>query len=738
LPDCPIVFASEGFYNMTGYSADEILGKNCRFLQGEKTDKSEVKKISDAVHHGQSVSVRLLNYRKDGTPFWNFLTIAPVKLEDGTVAKFIGVQVDVTSKTEGTVKAAFADGQGLPLLVKYDARIKQDAEQPVKEIFDGVADAEGASTNYPSNLKYEAGNTSMARDEIPMVPGTRAGLDLGTTLERIQQNFCISDPALPDNPIVFASDDFLKLTGYTREEVLGRNCRFLQGPGTDPRAVLEIRDAIKTGSECTVRLLNYRKDGRPFWNMFNLAPVFDNSGNIRFYVGVQGDVTDDDQPDAGGIVAVKKTDKEHKDNAKAAVAAVSAFQDPDEVFSSIDGGLPIRNKPHKAHDPQWDAIIKAYEKHGKVSVENFDAVKTLGQGDVGTVRLVELKGSKGGIGKHGRCVYAIKTLNKMEMIERNKVNRVKVEEAILERVDHPFLPTMYARFQTERHVNFVMEYCAGGELFELLMSQPHKRFSEPQMRFYAAEVLLALQYLHLLGYIYRDLKPENVLLNGKGHIVLSDFDLSYKATTTPSMRKCSSVSSTQARASRPGSAKEVPKSARPRCSRLNSHNDGVKVSAIESSMRDFILYAEPEAKANSFVGTEEYLSPEIINASGHDGGVDWWSLGIFMYELVYGTTPFKGAKRDDTFDKVVNAPLTFPNAPDTTSELKDLLTQLLQKKPQQRLGAMNGAEEVMRHPFFQTIDWAFISHMEAPFSQEKALKAKAVLNPDDEQFQMDT
>jgi serine/threonine protein kinase len=109
-----------------------------------------------------------------------------------------------------------------------------------------------------------------------------------------------------------------------------------------------------------------------------------------------------------------------------------------------------------------------------------------------------------------------------------------------------------------------------------------------------------------------------------------------------------------------------------------------------------------------------------------------------MYELVYGTTPFKGAKRDDTFDKVVNAPLTFPNAPDTTPELKDLLTQLLQKKPKQRLGAMNGAEEVMRHPFFQTIDWAFIRHMEAPFSQEKALKAKAALNPDDEQFQMDT
>mmetsp|Transcript_21837 Transcript_21837/g.47932 ORF Transcript_21837/g.47932 Transcript_21837/m.47932 type:complete len:398 (+) Transcript_21837:102-1295(+) len=353
LPDCPIVFASEGFYHMTGYGPDEILGRNCRFLQGEKTDKADVKKISDAVHQGLSCSVRLLNYRKDGTPFWNFLTVAPVKLEDGTVAKFIGVQVDVTSKTEGTIKAAFADGQGLPLLVKYDARIKQDAEPRVAEIFSGVAQAEGASEKYPGVLPEAAANTSMSRDEIPVVPGTRAGLDLGTTLERIQQNFCISDPALPDNPIVFASDDFLKLTGYTREEVLGRNCRFLQGPRTDPRAVDEIRDAIKTSSECTVRLLNYRKDGRAFWNMFTLAPVFDSSGNVRFYVGVQGDVTDEEQPTgtAGAPPKPKPAAKtNHNDSVKAVAGAVAAFKDPSQVFASIDGTLPIRSKPHKVGD----------------------------------------------------------------------------------------------------------------------------------------------------------------------------------------------------------------------------------------------------------------------------------------------------------------------------------------------------------------------------------------------------
>jgi PAS domain S-box-containing protein len=95
LPDCPIVFASEGFYHMTGYPPEEVLGRNCRFLQGEKTDMDDVKRITHAVKKGQSISLRLLNYRKDGTPFWNFLTIVPVKLEDGTVAKHIGVQVRV-------------------------------------------------------------------------------------------------------------------------------------------------------------------------------------------------------------------------------------------------------------------------------------------------------------------------------------------------------------------------------------------------------------------------------------------------------------------------------------------------------------------------------------------------------------------------------------------------------------------------------------------------------------------
>mmetsp|Transcript_31238 Transcript_31238/g.43292 ORF Transcript_31238/g.43292 Transcript_31238/m.43292 type:complete len:753 (+) Transcript_31238:415-2673(+) len=712
LPDCPIVFASEGFYHMTGYPPEEVLGRNCRFLQGELTDPEEVKRIRDGVKHGHTVSTRLLNFRKDGTPFWNFLTIAPVKLEDGTVAKFIGVQVDVTSKTEGTVKAAYADGQGLPLLVKYDARIKQENKPNILEIYGATAAAEGTTARMPNSITK---NSSL--EDLPPVPTNRAGLDLATTIERIQQNFVISDPALPDNPIVFASDDFLILTGYTREEVLGRNCRFLQGPETDKRAVREIRDAITNVEECTVRLLNYKKDGTPFWNMFTLAPVFDNSGAVRFYVGVQGDVTTEDP--GGKAVAPGQ--------ARAVAGALAMFSDSSQVFKSIDGKLPITLKPHKVGDPNWDEIRRVYAKEGEISAKNFNAIKSLGQGDVGTVRLVELKGSKGGKGPKGQCIYAIKTLNKAEMMERNKVNRVKVEEQVLETVDHPFLPTLYSRFQTDRHVNFVMEYCSGGELYNLLLAQPKKRFTESQMRFFASEVLLALQYLHLLGYIYRDLKPENVLISDSGHIVLSDFDLSYAAHTQPTLVKTSAFNRINADSKKGGASGCSPQS--------SPRNKPSKKSAFAESDTSFMLMAEPEASANSFVGTEEYLSPEIINASGHNGAVDWWSFGIFMFELVFGTTPFKGSKRDDTFNKVLNQHLVFPKDPDVSSDLRDLLSKLLVKNPAKRLGTAGGAEEVKRHPFFNSINWALIRQTPSPFAPKKKDKAKS---DNEEQFQMDS
>ena len=297
LPDCPIVYASDGFLKMTGYDAGDVLNKNCRFLQGEETNMDDVRRIGDAVRAGERITVRLLNYRKDGTKFWNLLTVAPVMLADGTVAKFIGVQVDVTTRTgvrgaagrhrrrravgrdqrreresRPTHGSLSVDAKGLPLLVKYAARLKDANQNRVDDVEQAVISAEMSGP-------VDAPEQRLAR----------GGLDMATTLERIQQSFVIADPSLPDCPIVFASDGFLDFTGYTREEILGRNCRFLQGPRTDARAVREIREAVDQGDECTVRLLNYTKQGKPFWNMFTLAPVRDETGRIRFFAGIQVD-----------------------------------------------------------------------------------------------------------------------------------------------------------------------------------------------------------------------------------------------------------------------------------------------------------------------------------------------------------------------------------------------------------------------------------------------------------------
>ncbi|MEW5309471.1 MAG: hypothetical protein WDW38_001359 [Sanguina aurantia] len=675
LPDVPLVYASEGFYQMTGYGPDEVLGHNCRFLQGEGTDPKEVSKIRDAIRKGEPVSCRLLNYRKDGTPFWNLLTVTPIKTPDGKVSKFVGVQVDVTSRTEGKQTS---DLTGVPLLVKYDTRLRENV---ARKIVDEVNSAVEQETNRPGQ-----GPKMSAPKAFP-----RVALDLATTVERIQQNFVISDPTLPDCPIVFASDAFLDLTEYRREDVLGRNCRFLQGPGTDPATVSQIRDAVKECSELTVRILNYTKSGKAFWNMFTMAPMRDQDGTARFFVGVQVDVTA--QASAPGEKApawnkTASTEAVHaklgSDTAGIINNALSNMGWGVNPWTNISGSI-IKRKPHKAGDKAFQALLALQERDGKIKLMHFRRVKQLGAGDVGLVDLVLLQGTE--------FKFAMKTLDKYEMAERNKVARVLTEEGILNSVDHPFLPTLYCTIQTDTHLHFVMEYCDGGELYGLLNSQPKKRLKEAHVLFYAAEVLLALQYLHLLGNIYRDLKPENILLQSSGHILVTDFDLSYgKGITTPRIEH--TVQQPQRRKSTSG---------------------GPSKQAQVNYAGEFLLIAEPVARANSFVGTEEYLAPEIISAAGHSAGVDWWSFGILIYELIYGTTPFRGARRDETFENIIKAPLRFPSKPVVSEQIQDLITQLLTKNPAQRLGARAGAEEIKLHPFFKGTNWALLRNEAPPY-----------------------
>ncbi|GKV01093.1 hypothetical protein SLEP1_g13681 [Rubroshorea leprosula] len=361
----------------------------------------------------------------------------------------------------------------------------------------------------------------------------RKGIDLATTLERIEKNFVVTDPRLPDNPIIFASDSFLELTEYSREEILGRNCRFLQGPETDQTTVRKIREAIDNQTEVTVQLINYTKSGKKFWNLFHLQPMRDQKGEVQYFIGVQLDGSQHVEPLRNSIseATAKEGEKLVKQTAENVDEAVRELPDanmkPEDLW--LNHSKMVHPKPHRKDSPAWRAIQEILKSGDQIGLKHFRPVKPLGSGDTGSVHLVELCET----GQY----FAMKAMDKDVMLNRNKVHRACAEREILDMLDHPFLPALYASFQTKTHVCLITDYCPGGELFMLLDRQPSKVLKESAVRFYAAEVVIALEYLHCQGIIYRDLKPENILLQSSGHVSLTDFDLSCLTSCKPQVFK---------------------------------------------------------------------------------------------------------------------------------------------------------------------------------------------------------
>nr|AML79248.1 putative LOV domain-containing protein [Rhododendron tomentosum] len=753
-PDCPIMYASSGFFSMTGYSSKEVIGRNCRFLQGSETDQDEVAKIRNAVKTGKSYCGRLLNYKKDGTPFWNLLTVTPINDDNGKAIKFIGMQVEVSKYTEGVnVKALRPNG--LPKsLIRYDARQKEEALGSITEVVQIVkhprshmqsvkqeeefnldyilpkpAEIEnmsasgrqtpqlvsrihipragsslefgqksrksvrislmgfkGRSLSYAGKHEYEQSiepevlmtketEQSDSWDHAERERDMRQGIDLATTLERIEKNFVITDPRLPDNPIIFASDSFLELTEYTREEIIGRNCRFLQGPETDKGTVSMIRDAIREQREITVQLINYTKSGKKFWNLFHLQPMRDQKGELQYFIGVQLDGSDHLEPLRNRLseTTEQQSAKLVKATAENVDEAVRELPDanlkPDDLWAIHS--KPVYPRPHKKDSASWAAIQKVTARGERIGLNHFKPIRPLGCGDTGSVHLVELNGT-------GE-LFAMKAMDKSIMLTRNKVHRACIEREIISLLDHPFLPTLYTSFQTSTHVCLITDFCPGGELFALLDKQPMKIFKEECARFYAAEVVVGLEYLHCLGIIYRDLKPENVLLQQDGHVVLTDFDLSFMTSCKPQIIK-----------------HPLPKKRRSR------------------SQPPPTFVAEPVTQSNSFVGTEEYIAPEIITGAGHSSAIDWWALGILLYEMLYGRTPFRGKNRQRTFANILHKDLTFPSSIPVSLPARQLIHALLNRDPGSRLGSNSGANEIKQHSFFHGIHWPLIRCMSPP------------------------
>ncbi|CRK12274.1 hypothetical protein BN1708_010417 [Verticillium longisporum] len=238
-------------------------------------------------------------------------------------------------------------------------------------------------------------------------------------------------------------------------------------------------------------------------------------------------------------------------------------------------------------------------------------------------------------------IYAVKTIRKAHIISRSEVAHTLAERSVLAQINNPFIVPLKFTFQSPAKLYFVLAFINGGELFHHL--QKEQRFDVNRSRFYTAELLCALECLHGFNVIYRDLKPENILLDYQGHIALCDFGL------------------------------------------------------CKLDMKD-------EDRTNTFCGTPEYLAPELLMGQGYQKTVDWWTLGVLLYEMLTGLPPFYDENTNEMYRKILSEPLHFPGHDIVPPAAKDLLIKLLNRKPEERLGA-NGSAEIKAHPFFHAIDW---------------------------------
>ncbi|ESQ37075.1 hypothetical protein EUTSA_v10002544mg [Eutrema salsugineum] len=332
----------------------------------------------------------------------------------------------------------------------------------------------------------------------------------------------------------------------------------------------------------------------------------------------------------------------------------------------------------------------------------LEILSLLGRGAKGVVFLVR--------DKDDDRLLALKVILR-EAIEKKKktknndeYKRVSFEQEVLSRFDHPLFPSLHGVSSTDKVIGYAIDYCPGKNLNSLRKMQSENMFSDEIIRFYAAELVLAFDYLHNQGIVYRDLKPDNVMIQENGHLMLVDFDLSTNLaprTPQPSPSPSSETKSSPAR--------RIKK----RLFRFASFcNSGISPEEEESnSIRSSVSAAVSDSsrgeKSNSFVGTEEYVAPEVITGGGHDFAVDWWSLGIVLYEMLYGTTPFRGSNRKETFFRILTKP---PNLIGETTSLRDLIRRLLDKDPSRRINV----EEIKGHDFFRGVDWDKVTLVSRP------------------------
>ncbi|CAD8075220.1 unnamed protein product [Paramecium sonneborni] len=278
--------------------------------------------------------------------------------------------------------------------------------------------------------------------------------------------------------------------------------------------------------------------------------------------------------------------------------------------------------------------INAESEKNKIDPSSFKFYQKLGEGGFGQVFLVEK------IGQEPKKYYAMKILKKEDIDTSNIIKSAQIEKDVLKVMNHPFIVKLNYAFQTLDHLYLVMDLCSGGDLSTHL--ELYNKFPENIVKIYAAEITLALEALHKQGIIFRDLKPENVVLDKDGHAYLTDFGLS---------------------------------------------KQGI----------------DEEILNQSFCGTLAYLAPEMLMKKGHGRQVDWYMLGIFIYELLVGAPPYYDSEKEILKENIKRAPLKLPKY--LSQEAKDIIIQLLIRDPKRRLGSQEDAKEIKNHPWFNDINW---------------------------------
>ncbi|KAI0172528.1 Pkinase-domain-containing protein [Hypoxylon sp. FL1284] len=308
--------------------------------------------------------------------------------------------------------------------------------------------------------------------------------------------------------------------------------------------------------------------------------------------------------------------------------------------------LPFSSDRGSAPHPDADVDPKVPPQHQRLKLTDFALVRTLGTGTFARVCLVR---PATGTDEDREKVFALKILRKTEVIKLKQIDHVRDERRILSDVaGHPFITELITTFSDHDSLYMLLDYIPGGELFSYL--RRHRRFPEEWARFYAAEIVLVLEYLHdhQGGVAYRDLKPENLLLDAQGHVKLVDF----------------------------GFAK-----------RLGSRD------------------SRP-SETYTLCGTPEYLAPEVIQNKGHTIAVDWWALGILIFEFLTGYPPFWHQNPIEIYKQIIEKPVVFPADPPISPNAQNIIRSFCTVDRSRRLGNLiGGTEQVKSHPFFEGIDW---------------------------------